>query len=120
VDGDLLELDAATLAAMRGEADAVKMPVEQFKAKLNGDYVPAIGQPRLIRKHLERQEVHEALAASIAWWGGYQRANGRTDSEIYRRFYFAFGIDMLGAQALKTPEALALAGKVNEQLGSLG
>lgn len=120
VDGDLLELDAATLAAMRGEADAVKMPVEQFLAVLNGKYVPDINKPRLMRKHLERQQVHEALEASIAWWGGYQRAKGRADSEIYRRFYFAFGVDMLGAQALKTPEALALAGKINEQLGRLG
>jgi hypothetical protein len=41
---------------------------------------------------------------------------GREDAEIYRRFFFAFGIDVLSAQALKRADALDLAERVNAAL----
>lgn len=111
VDGDLAELDPETLREMRGEIARIDGPV-QYPTSLGG---PA--RARLHRVHTERQQVQAALRESIAWWAGYQRAKGREDSESYRRFYFAFGVDVLSAQALNGRDALALAEQINEYLG---
>lgn len=119
VDGDLCELDPATLAQMRGEIDRVDMDKEVYRQELAAKHTPKIGQLAHVKRHAERQEAQAALRHSIAWWAGYQRAMGRDDSESYRRFYFAFGVDVMTAQALNTKEAIDLAGQINEHLGGL-
>ena len=119
VDGDLTELDVATLAAMRGEVDRVNMHPEAFRAELQNKYVPVIGQMAQVKIHARDQATQEALRASIAWWAGLQRAHGRDDRESYKRFYFMFGVDVMTAQTLKTKEAIELAGRINEHLGGL-
>lgn len=119
VDGDLCELDPATLAQMRGEIDRVDMDKELYREELAAKHTPKIGQLAHVKRHAERQDAQAALRHSIAWWAGYQRAMGRNDSESYRRFYFAFGVDVMTAQALNTKEAIELAGQINEHLGGL-
>ena len=119
VDGDLTELDPATLAAMRGEVDHADMHPEAFRAELQGKYVPVIGQMAQVKRHALDQVTQEALRTSIAWWAGWQRAYGRDDRESYKRFYFMFGVDVMTAQTLKTKEAIELAGRINEHLGEL-
>lgn len=140
VDGDLIELDPAALAAMRGEVEKVDVSLEDFRAALKdkevyraelaAKHVPPIGQMAHVKRfvvkqeaeiveHTTTQEAQEALRGSIAWWAGYQRAAGRSDSESYRRFYFKFGTDVLTAQTLKSASAIELAGRVNEHLGGL-
>lgn len=119
VDGDLCELDPATLAQMRGEIDRVDMDKEVYRQELAAKHTPKIGQLAHVKRHAERQEAQAALRHSIAWWAGYQRAMGRSDSESYRRFYFAFGVDVMTAQALNTKDAIDLAGQINEHLGGL-
>lgn len=116
VDGDLMELDPETLAQMRGDVDRVDMPVSEHRAELAAKNVPKIGQLAGVKRHVERQEAQKALRASIAWWAGYRRAEGCPDSESYRRFYFAFGVDVLTAQALNTREAIDLADRINNYL----
>lgn len=119
VDGDLCELDPATLAQMRGDIDRVDMDKEVYREELAAKHTPKIGQLAHVKRHAERQDAQAALRHSIAWWAGYQRAMGRNDSESYRRFYFAFGVDVMTAQALNTNEAMDLAGRINEHLGGL-
>jgi superfamily II DNA or RNA helicase len=119
VDGDLAELDAATLAAMRGEVEAVDKDPEQYRAELVARRVPLIGQMAHVKRHAERQEAQRTLRETIAWWAGYQRAAGRPDSESYRRFYFKFGTDVLSAQALGTADAVELAERINSHLEGL-
>lgn len=119
VDGDLTELNAETLAAMRGEVERVDMKIEDYKKELENKYVPYIGQLAHMKRFKETQEMQEALRASMAWWGGYQRSMGRSDDESYRRFYFAFGVDVLSAKALKKRDAITLANKINVKLGEL-
>lgn len=119
VDGDLCELDPATLARMRGEIDRVDMDKEVYREELAAKHTPKIGQLAHVKRHAERQEAQAALRHSIAWWAGYQRTMGRNDSESYRRFYFTFGVDVMTAQALNTKEAIELAGQINEHLGGL-
>ena len=119
VDGDLIELDPAALAAMRGDIEKVDMDQEAYRLELVKKYVPLVGQLAGVKRHVATQEAQEALRGSIAWWAGYQRAEGRSDSESYRRFYFKFGTDVLTAQTLKAVDAIELAGRVNEHLGGL-
>lgn len=119
VDGDLAELDAETLARLRGEVEKVDMDPVEYRAQLAAKHTLLIGQVAHVNRHVERQEMQAALRASMAWWFGYQRAAGRSRSESWRRFYYAFNIDVESAKALNTREALALAEKINNHLGDL-
>lgn len=110
VDGDLTELDPATLAVMRGEIDRIDGPV-MFPNSLA---MPA--RMRLDRVHRERQNAQAALRASIAWWAGYQSAAGRSESESYKRFYWQFGVDVMTAQTLNARDALELVDRVNREI----
>lgn len=114
VDGDLLELDAETLAALRGEI-----------ARIDGDAVIPYGaKPEVVgavkRRHWERREAQGALRNVIAWWAGLETAQGRGESESYRRFYHKFGVDVANAQTLNAREAGKLAERVSIELAKNG
>ena len=104
VDGDLEELDYATLAAMRGAVAHVDGPPRN---NLLG--IAALGAAK---NHRLRQDAQGLLREAIAMWAGYQGAKGRPYSESYRRFYFAFGVDVMTAQTLGRPDAEALMARV--------
>lgn len=110
VDGDLLEFDAATLAAMRGEI-----------ARVDGDVVLPYNASAEVagairKRHWERRQSQQNLRNVIAWWAGLEHAQGRSESESYRRFYFKFGIDIANAQTLGAREAGELAERVKVEL----
>jgi superfamily II DNA or RNA helicase len=105
VDGDLHELDPATLAEMRGAVDRVDMDKEDFRADMASRNVPQLGQLAGVKRHVATQEAQDALRGSIAMWAGHERAAGRNDSESYRKFYLTFGVDVMSAQALKAKDA---------------
>lgn len=119
VDGDLTELDPATLARMRGEIEKVDLNIVDARIEMENKYMPEIGIRAGLKRHVTRQETQKALRASIAWWAGFQRNNGFKDSESYRRFYFKFGVDVLTAQSLNTQDASALSNKINYELSRL-
>lgn len=119
VDGDLLELDAATLAAMRGEVEQVDMSEAEAWQDAVNRYIPSYGIKPHVKRHIARQDIQGGLRASMAWWAAFQREAGRDDSESYRRFYYKFGIDVLSAQALNTKDANNLAIKINKHLAEL-
>ncbi len=108
VDGDLIELDAETLAKMRGEIekidDLVKPP----------HHLPVYVQTAIINKHNKKQEMQAKLRAAIATWAGYCKQENMEDSEIYRLFYFSFGIDILTAQTLGANDAEKLTNKITK------
>ena len=106
VDGDLIELDAETLAKMRGEVEKIDgAPLVPYGAS----DVVALSVKKRWR---ERQEAQATLRHSIALWAGKWRDRGASDSEIYRRFYFRFGTDIMSAQALGRAEAEELTGRI--------
>jgi superfamily II DNA or RNA helicase len=113
VDGDLTELHKDTLATMRGEVDAVnrsvEVQVEEYRAGLyqGGKWNDA----HCRRKHKEviaTQQSQKVLRDNMAQWGGNQRAEGRSNDEIFKIFYITFDIDWLSAQALGCDDASAL------------
>jgi superfamily II DNA or RNA helicase len=106
VEGDLIELDWEALEALRGAVAHVDGP-----ARIPWGASPVV-EGAVRKRHRERQESQSVLREAIAVWAGHQRAAGRPDSESYRRFWHAFGIDVMSAQALGAREAETLAGKV--------
>lgn len=116
VDGDLFELDPATLAAMRNEIDRIDAPAHELRDRMKyaGANPAAIGGA--VKNHEARQEAQRTLRDCIALWAGYQRQAGRPDSESYRRFYFRYGVDVATAQTLGKREADELCQKIADDL----
>lgn len=116
VDGSLVELDAATLARMRGEVLKVDRPAEAVRDAMLHAGAPAVAAYGAAKNHRARQEAQAVLRDSIALWGGYQRYKGRADDEGHRRFYFTFGVDVLSAQILGRAEAEVLHSRITSDI----
>jgi superfamily II DNA or RNA helicase len=110
VDGDLSEYGPELLKELREKAQ-----------RLEGDPVvprhlkntPA--ESAIRRKHDERAVAREYLKDAISQWAGVRRQQGMSDSEIYRRFYHMFDVDIGTAQALdSTADVQKLTLKVQE------
>jgi hypothetical protein len=112
VDGDLTELDAATLARMRGEVAKIDGP-PRFPVDASPVVVGSIK-----KNHFERQRVQGILRDEIAQWAGYRRAQNMQDSEAYRRFYLQFGVDVLTAITLGKNDATKLVEKIRDAIRS--
>jgi len=115
VDGDLFELDAATLAAMRGEILAISNDLDG--TKLKGDALQRFAQ---LKRHAVKQEAQTTLRSAIRLLGGYHINQGINQSESWKRFYFRFGVDVMSAQALPTREANELQERIIEHLTACG
>jgi DNA repair protein RadD len=113
VDGDLFELDPEICKALRGEMARIDSPA--YTKHLVGHAAQA-----LKIRHSERQQAQYKLRDTITLWAGRQRDLGRPDSEIYRRFYFMFGCDILTAQTYSTADATSLAARVQQSLDKEG
>jgi glutaredoxin len=116
VDGDLCELDEATLAAMRGDVAKIDAPLEQFRARMEHTGVPPAGIIKACKNHTARQGAQTTLRETIALWAGHQKGEGRTDTQSYRLFYHTFGTDVLSAQALGRPDAEALTARIARRI----
>ena len=116
VDGDLAELDPATLAAMRGETAQALRSLEQFRNDLSAKGTPHMHVLAHAKLHAARLDAARNLRDAMAWWAGEKRAAGQSDSEIYRRFYLTFGVDWESAQALPRADLTDLAARVDEKL----
>lgn len=115
VDGDLIELDAAILAAMRGEIARI----DGAPPVADNAEGPIAGAMR--RNHWERQQAQAALRNACFWYGGVMTANGITDVDEQRKmFFFKFGIDVGTAQTLKTKDAEALRIRVAAEVSKTG
>jgi DNA repair protein RadD len=112
VDGDLYELDPLVLAQMRGEIERIDSSGPSIPKNLIG--TPA--ELRLRRLWGERQAAQETLRKVMSVWAGMQQTlYGLSDSELYRRFYLQFNIDVLSAQQLDRIGSEALIAAIREQ-----
>jgi glutaredoxin len=110
VEGDLYEMDPAVLARMRGEMEEV------FHAPRIPEGMPSIGVRQFIAAHGARQDAVLSLRNAIMQYGGMRHAQGDSDSEMQRRFWFTFGIDVWSALTLKRAEAADLEARVRARL----
>lgn len=114
VDGDLHELDEATLAALRGQV------IRLDAAPVVPQHLDPIAQAGARKAQQARINAQYFLRELIALWSGWQRSKGYDDSQSYRIFYHTFNIDVLSAQALGRPEAEALAARIKAVLDQHG
>lgn len=127
VDGDLFELDQETLAQLRAKVANVDMPLQdQIVAKrrdLQEKFTPKIHELRHVKLFAEKKEKQQqalsGLREIMAMWAGYPRAQGYTDSEIFKMFYFRFKIDWLSAQACETKETIELTSRIMKNIGEM-
>lgn len=111
VDGDLVEFSEELLKQLRAAKDAIDSDFVPIPAHLKGTAAEA-GR---VRKHGEKQLAQSELREAIAWWAGVRRDQGMEDSEIYRRFFHTFNIDILSAQGLGAKDAVELKTRVTER-----
>ncbi|MCP4667825.1 MAG: 50S ribosomal protein L32, partial [Deltaproteobacteria bacterium] len=109
VDGDLHELDAATLEQMRGAVAAVDRSLGTYRAWLIARDSTRMQINVNLKRHAAAQQIQEALRGCMNWWALQRGFGSLEDSEIQRRFYYRFGIDVLSAKALKYKDAAELA-----------
>lgn len=113
VDGDLYELDPTVLAQMRNEVVGARETPEAMRDRLTAQHVPVPGVMANIKRQKERLDALVKLDVSLSVWAGYRRAEGLSDSEIFRKFYLTYGVSWLEAQALKAADA----DKLRERIG---
>lgn len=114
VDGDLILLDEATRARMLGEIARLDAP-----ASIPYGATHAIAG-RLRNVAHEKHQAQAALRHATALWGGWQAAQGRSEREGYRRFYYRYGTDLYSAWALGATEAANLEEKIRLDLREAG
>jgi DNA repair protein RadD len=114
VDGDLHELDPTTLAQLRGEIDRIDGPpvISPYGSPIVGGSIK--------KNHRLRQEAQHKLREAIALWAGYWKMQGAPDAESYRRFFFAFGKDVMSAQALNASDATEMTNAIQMEIQRLG
>ena len=113
VDGDLFELDPATLMMMRGE---VERRLDYPKIPANASHmVAAVCKKR----HMELVQAIDVLKESMTWWAGWQQHLGRTVQQSQRAFYYRFGIDVMSAQMLNIKEATELHMKIQDHINQM-
>lgn len=113
VDGDLYELDPDVLAQMRNEVVGARETPEAMRDRLTGRYCPQVKVIHEVKKQIKRLDALVKLDHTLAQWAGYRRAEGLSDSEIFRKFYLTYGMSWLEAQALKAADA----DKLRERIG---
>ena len=113
VDGDLYELDPDVLAQMRNEVVGAREDVNQYRDKMIGHGLPPHAVKRNVKLHENRLDALVKLDLKLAEWAGYRRAEGLSNSEIFRKFFLTYGISWLEAQALKAADA----DKLRERIG---
>ncbi|MGB4825624.1 MAG: DEAD/DEAH box helicase [Leuconostoc mesenteroides] len=113
VDGDLYELDPTVLAQMRNEVVGAHETPEAMRDRLTAQHVPVPSVMANIKRQRERLDALVRLDHTLAQWAGYRRAEGLSDSEIFRKFFLTYGVSWLEAQALKAADA----DKLRERIG---
>lgn len=111
VDGDLFELDTEMLEMLRGNAERNITQPPKYPQHVEPYVIKGIQN-----RHAEKIRMQHELRNTISQWAGYHKHAGAQDSEIYRRFYFSFNIDILSAQGLGTQDANLLHLKIVDDM----
>lgn len=105
VEGDLELLTPEKLEELYSTVRAAVMTVEQYDQYLVSVRAPSISIAKHHRDHLARVAELTELKRVMGYWGGYRKLKGDSDSQMQRRFFHLFGMDVLTAQTLKRAEA---------------
>lgn len=119
VEGDLELLDEETMAAIRASYLEARQSIEHYRSAIasgeHGRMNHMMAQAN-VNRHAEKLEELAKLDEAFGRFGGKYHARGESDSQIQRRFYATFGIDVLTAGSLKRADAEKLRGKIDSVL----
>lgn len=116
VEGDLELLTPEKLEELYATVRAAVMTVEQYDQYLVSVRAPSISHAKHKRDHLARVAELTELKRVMGYWGGWRKHQGDNDSQMQRRFFHLFGVDVLSAQALKRAEAEDLRQRITDKL----
>lgn len=116
VDGDMVEVDEEILQALRAAVAEVAMPEEVFRQQAHLRKLPTMWVQSHVKKHYAHRMALLDLQEAMAWYAGEHRALGRSDSEIFRRWFLATGLDWLSAQTADRETMIKLTGWIDEKL----
>ena len=117
VDGDLTELDPATLDAMRKAIEKIDRDPEEYRRELIRNRAPIKYQFAHVNRHAKRRDLNVVLRDIIDWWAGVAMAGDAAAAMCYRNFYHTFGVDVLTAQSMSYRETEELTNKVVHDMG---
>lgn len=119
VDGDLQLLDADALAALVAASQHARRSPADVEADMLAKRLAPIKAAGHANRQREKLAAHNELDRAIGLFGGvYHHRYGETDSQIQRRFYLSFGIDVESAKALDRAAALKLAERIDSAVTS--
>lgn len=116
VDGDLYELSPEVLAEMRGDLERVNKDPSVLWDQMKYAGASDVAINGAVKNQRLRLEAQDTLRYYMSWWSAWHYMKGRSDQEIQRRFYYAFGVDILTAQTLGRNDAIKLSMKIYEQI----
>lgn len=114
VDGDLHELDAEVLAALRGEVERLDAPPAIWG---NMNPLHANG---MLANHAKRKEAQGELRQTMQLWAGWQQQKGLQLRECFKAFFLVYGINVASAEALAPAKAQELTARIKDDLGKHG
>jgi len=106
VEGDLKELTPEGLKRITEEITRIE------SAPRIPHGVSGIIASSIVKKHHDRRETLSQLKELISNWAGVYHHKGESDSEIQRRFFLTFGVDVLTAQTLSKKDAESLISRI--------
>jgi len=119
VEGDLELLDEETMAAIRASYLEARQSIEHYRSAIASGEHGRMNHTMAsanVNRHREKLEALAELDDAMARFGGKYRARGESDTQIQRRFYATFGVDVLTAASLKRADAEKLRGKIDSLL----
>lgn len=117
VDGDLRLLSPDELEELRRALVAVSQDASAVRDRMLAAGAPTVVAMSAAKQIRLRAEARERLERSINVWAGIHRDLGVSESDAYRIFYTAFGIDTLSALTGTASEMTALADKLTGVTG---
>lgn len=116
VDGDMEELSPEILAALREDVTNADQSIDWWRSKYAAEGWSFKVAGAQLKNQEARLEAQPMLRATMAAWGGRQKAAGLSDSAIQRAFYLTFGISTIEAMALYARDARALEQRIGANL----
>jgi DNA or RNA helicases of superfamily II len=116
VDGDLTLLTEEMLQELYATVRKNVPTIEEYQTWLASKRVPQIGYAAQSNRH----RAHLAEIGHLKWtmgvWGGWRKVQGDNDSQMQRRFFHLFGVDVLSAQGQPQSETIALRERITAKL----
>jgi superfamily II DNA or RNA helicase len=117
VDGDLRLLSPAELEELRRALVSVSQDPNAVRDKMLAAGAPTVAALSAAKQIRMRAEARERLERSINVWAGIHRDLGVSESDAYRIFYTAYGVDTLSALTGTAADMRQLADKLHGVTG---